>query len=68
MLYPSPLLRSFTPPLLQWTAGAGTPVAVQAITTGDSLVTTISVGSSAIDGGTRTTNYFVELKKINLTF
>lgn len=40
------------PSLLQWIVGSGTPDAVQAMTTGDSLVTTISVGSSAIDGGT----------------
>lgn len=31
------------------------PEAVQAMTTGDSLVTTRSVGSSAIDGGTKKT-------------
>lgn len=43
------------PSLLQWIEGSGTPDAVQAMTTGDSLVTTSSVGSSAIDGGTRVT-------------
>lgn len=43
------------PSLLQWIVGSGTPDAVQAMTTGDSLVATSSVGSSAIDGGTRVT-------------
>lgn len=38
--------------MLQWIEGSGTPDAVQAMTTGDSLVTVSSVGSSAIDGGT----------------
>lgn len=40
------------PSLLQWIVGSGTPDAVQAMTTGDSLVMTSSVGSSAMDGGT----------------
>lgn len=40
------------PSLLQWIVGSGIPDAEQAMTTGDSLVTTSSVGSSAIDGGT----------------
>lgn len=41
------------PSLLQWIVGFGTPDAVQAMITGDSLVTVSSVGSSAMDGGTR---------------
>lgn len=53
------------PSLLQWIVGSGTPDAVQAMTTGDSLVTTISVGSSAIDGGTVGTQ--VRTCKINYT-
>jgi len=56
MLYPCPLLGSIMPSLLQWIVGCGTPDAVQAMTTGDSLVTMNSVGSSAIDGGTRETD------------
>lgn len=38
--------------MFQWIVGSGTPVAVQEMTTGDSVVTTISAGSSAMDGGT----------------
>lgn len=52
------------PSLLQRIVGSGTPDAVQAMTTGDSLVTTSSVGSSAIDGGTRGT--YVRTCKENL--
>lgn len=52
MLYPCPSLGILMPSLVQWIVGSGTPDAVQAMTTGDSLVTVSSVGSSAIDGGT----------------
>ena len=65
MLYPGPVLGSFMPSLLQWIVGSGTPDAVQAITTGDSLVTTSSVGSSAIDGGTSGTNTVKRVKTRN---
>lgn len=54
------------PSLLQWIVGSGTPDAVQAMTTGDSLVTTISAGSSAIDGGTAGGRFTILYKgKIN---
>lgn len=55
MLYPSPSLGNFLLSLLQRIVGSGTPDAVQAMTTGDILVTISSVGSSAIDGGTKWT-------------
>lgn len=40
------------PFLVQCTEGMGTPEAVQETTTGDSFVTSSSVASSAMDGGT----------------
>lgn len=49
-------MGSFMPAFLQWIVGSGMPDAVHGMTTGDSLVTTNSVSSSAIDGGTRGTD------------
>lgn len=49
---PCPSLGSFRPSLLQLIVGSGTPVAVQEMTTGDSVVTAISAVSSAMEGGT----------------